>query len=377
MNPSQHHSNIALALAIPLLFAGLVVAGCQDRPEPPIAPIDADATGMAGGGGYGGTETAADGPALILHAEEVEDEDPSDPPVFDCDEEHPDTEADAGELTDIFIYAKVPAGGSLAGLQVAFEWPASWEFLGWMGTYQPHSIAALTPTASGPTAGTLAIAFDCVSAGGTAVPIGAFRIRPGPSGCLHLVQSAWPNGNHAVNRERGDRDPRENWGPVCAEDDGSTLCGTKSCRPLRFPMPANGATAVTTASGLDLACKAPRPRRHRTYRALMPARGRLASRGHDRAHRASAGPFRPRLYQWKAVAADLGGAEQADLKLTTARRTPPTALTNPAPADGATGVAVKKTTLRWLGGDDPEGKQAGMTASTRRTRRSRRSGTRV
>jgi hypothetical protein len=36
---------------------------------------------------------------------------------------------------------------------------------------------------------------------------------------------------------------------------------------------------------------------------------------------------------------------------------PPTALTNPTPADSATGVAVKKTTLRWLGGDDPEGKQ--------------------
>jgi hypothetical protein len=225
----------------------VLLGGCESGTAP--APLDVSQFPDAGTADAG----ARDAPALILHARPVAGGGPR-VPALDCERQHPTVQATPGRATDVVIYVRVPDGTRLAGLQVAFEWPSSWEYLGWSGAYARHALVAVAPTAAGARTGTLALAFDCVATGGV-IPIGHLAFVPGSTGCLRLVASSFPYGNHVVTCESEPISiPAENWGSICAGGPGSDPCGSNAPpTPLGSPAPANGLRGVPARTDLDLA----------------------------------------------------------------------------------------------------------------------------
>ncbi|MGD8394713.1 MAG: hypothetical protein PVF43_04480, partial [Candidatus Eiseniibacteriota bacterium] len=96
---------------------------------------------------------------------------PSDP----CDPGPADTQVTLGVQT--FVYLILRNYTDVAGCQTAFDVPA-WTFIFGLWDCQPNQVNGTTPVAPfGPTSGTIASAFDCIS-GGTSAPIGRMSFIP-------------------------------------------------------------------------------------------------------------------------------------------------------------------------------------------------------
>jgi hypothetical protein len=84
------------------------------------------------------------------------------------------------------------------GVQCAFEWDPSWVFTFGLWDCQPNQLSAVTPTASGETAGTISTAFDEITLGAVA-PVGRLGFGASPaSGCISIIDSSFPDATHVV-----------------------------------------------------------------------------------------------------------------------------------------------------------------------------------
>jgi PKD repeat protein len=76
----------------------------------------------------------------------------------------------------------------------------------------------------GPVDGSLAMVFDTITGGKTAV-IGSMLFIANASGCLTQVDSAWPSGTHVVNILESDRIALWQRGSICVGAGGVDACG--------------------------------------------------------------------------------------------------------------------------------------------------------
>src|SRR5262245_8290660 len=101
---------------------------------------------------------------------------------LDCTTVQPGTRLDnpSGPYT-VYMYLKNYE--LVGGVQVAFNWPASWSFGFGLWQCQPGQISASLPTAPGPITGSITTAFNQIS-GGALAPIGEMVFNSlGQSGC--------------------------------------------------------------------------------------------------------------------------------------------------------------------------------------------------
>ena len=146
------------------------------------------------------------------------------------------------------IYLLVRNYDDVAGVQTAFEWGAQWTFTFGLWDCQSNQVNGITPTdPGGPTAGTIASAFDCITGGTTAV-IGRMHFNvataPGSRGdtqtnCVRQVEPNFPFGNHVVScTGEVDLIGEDSQGSVCTETGGYDACDP----------PATGTEAATWGS---------------------------------------------------------------------------------------------------------------------------------
>jgi hypothetical protein len=112
------------------------------------------------------------------------------------------------------------------GVQVAFDWPPGWTFSFGIWECQAAQLVATTPSAPGPTTGSIVTAFNPIE-GGALAPIGMMVFSSVGAGCLSIVESSYPFGNHVIDSdsvplETSIRD--ENEGRVCVGEDGRDTC---------------------------------------------------------------------------------------------------------------------------------------------------------
>lgn len=126
------------------------------------------------------------------------------------------------------------------GVQCAFDWPGTWSFGFGLWSCQTGQLTATTPTAPGPTTGTITTAFNAITGGGLA-PIGLLVFNSIGPGCLSIVESTFPFGNHVINSAQeaapvGD----QNEGRICADQVGPPGPGHNACDCI--PNAVEGAT---------------------------------------------------------------------------------------------------------------------------------------
>ena len=112
----------------------------------------------------------------------------------DCRTVLPNVSAPAGGPVAVFLFVSNYA--ELSGVQTAFQVDGSWIFLFGLWDCQPVQLNARTPAPPfGPTAGSIAIAFNCLPGPLLAV-IGRmfFMLNTNANGCLEQVQSSYPFG---------------------------------------------------------------------------------------------------------------------------------------------------------------------------------------
>ncbi len=97
----------------------------------------------------------------------------------------------------VAIYLMVRNYSDISGVQTAFSWPQGWNFLFGIWDCQANQVSPVTPSGSGPNAGTLTTSFDCLEDGGTSI-LGRLHFVAGTGGCLVQVDSSLPFGAHVV-----------------------------------------------------------------------------------------------------------------------------------------------------------------------------------
>ncbi len=140
--------------------------------------------------------------------------------------------------TSVTIYLMAYNYFALAGVQTAFAWDSTWVLMGALFDCVPGQLSAVVPTSpGGPTAGTVATAFNCVTSGNLLV-VGRLLMISGPSGCLSQVQSTYPGGIHVVDCNLGtDAIPdsqQARLGKICV-----AIGGHDACAPV---IPVRGTT---------------------------------------------------------------------------------------------------------------------------------------
>jgi hypothetical protein len=135
------------------------------------------------------------GTTLILHAVETaygpcEIGDPCDPgpPTIDI--------TSPGEPQAIYLLLR--NYDNVTTVQCAFDWPQDWTFFFGLWDCLPGQLSCTCPTGPGPTQGTLATPFSCITGGSTAV-LGRMHFSATPHGCIEVIESSYPFGTHVVS----------------------------------------------------------------------------------------------------------------------------------------------------------------------------------
>jgi hypothetical protein len=157
---------------------------------------------------------------VVLHAVSGIDTDCQ--TALNCTTVQPATRIDnpAGLYT-VYMYLKNYE--QVHGVQVAFDWPATWSFGFGLWNCQPGQIFATQPSAPGPLTGTIATAFNLIS-GGALAPIGIMVFNQIGAGCLSIIESGYPFGNCVVFQEEETHLLDDNEGRVCVGSDGWNTC---------------------------------------------------------------------------------------------------------------------------------------------------------
>jgi PKD repeat protein len=128
----------------------------------------------------------------------------------------------------VTIYVMAFNYTALAGVQTAFAWDPSWILLGSLFDCLPNQLNAAVPTSpGGPTAGTIATVFDCMTSGQLLV-LGRMIMITGSTGCLSQVRSSYPFGTHVLDCSVLVDDIREETrlGKICVGPGGYHACHT-------------------------------------------------------------------------------------------------------------------------------------------------------
>ena len=135
--------------------------------------------------------------------------------------------------TDYMIYLMIFNYASVAGVQTAFDWGATWTLQDVSFNCRTSQVNATTPDPSlpgGPTTGTITTAFNCLAGPSLAV-IGRLLFTSGDTGCLMQVQSSYPFGDHVVDCTNGldqinadDPVHQMRLGKVCITSGGVDAC---------------------------------------------------------------------------------------------------------------------------------------------------------
>jgi PKD repeat protein len=130
---------------------------------------------------------------------------------------------------NVTIYLLAYNYTALAAVQTAFDWNPSWNLFSAIFDCLPGQLTVVTPAPpGGPTAGTVATTFDCVTSGSLLV-IGRLYMHAGSTGCLRQVQSTYPNGIHAVDCNLGvdliTDSEGARLGKICVGQGGNDACG--------------------------------------------------------------------------------------------------------------------------------------------------------
>jgi hypothetical protein len=148
------------------------------------------------------------------------------------DDPCPGATVDVAIGTTIAAYLVVANHDDLVGLQTAFDW-GDWTFLFGLWDCQENQVNGTTPAPpGGPTAGTIATVFDCVTGGGSIV-VGRLHLTVTGAGCLSQVESTYPFGGHVVACGGAIRaiDPVCR-GTICAPEGGFDACSPCSPGPV-------------------------------------------------------------------------------------------------------------------------------------------------
>ncbi len=179
---------------------------------------------IAGILGFGTVSPAAavnEDTTVVLHA--VEEAGPCDQ-VVNCFDALP--RVDVSSMSSPSIMVILRNYDRVHGIQIAFEWDPSWSLASGSWDCQAMQLSAVQPSEPGARAGTITTAFNVITEGEAAV-IGQLTFASAPSGCLRLVDSAFPYGNHVVDITSDPPhtilDPQL-WGKVCAGPGGYNTC---------------------------------------------------------------------------------------------------------------------------------------------------------
>ncbi len=114
----------------------------------------------------------------------------------------------------------------ISGVQCAFEWDPTWTLTFGLWECQSNALSAFTPSASGDSLGTITVAFDEIS-GGTTAGVGMLSFGSAGAGCISLVESVFPFGNHVFDVNSDPQNIQidaQNWGKVCVGAGGLDTC---------------------------------------------------------------------------------------------------------------------------------------------------------
>lgn len=161
---------------------------------------------------------------VVLHAAPGIDVDCR--PDFDCMRVEPRTRIDnpAGLYT-VFMYLKNYE--LVSGVQVAFDWPATWSFGFGLWNCQVGQLFAVQPSAPGPLTGSIATVFNPIT-GGALAPIGMMVFNQIGAGWLSIIESGYPFGNHVIYYEQVTHLLDANEGRVCVGGDGWNTCDCRA-----------------------------------------------------------------------------------------------------------------------------------------------------
>lgn len=126
--------------------------------------------------------------------------------------------------------------GESAGIQCAFDWPVTWTFGFGLWNCQVGQLTAVVPTAPGATTGSITTAYTVIT-GGALAPIGIMVFNTIGTGCLSIIESSYPFGNHTINAATVPTSISDsNEGKICVDSAGYNAC---TCIP---PNAVEGAT---------------------------------------------------------------------------------------------------------------------------------------
>lgn len=143
----------------------------------------------------------------------------------DCETVAPTVQIDSPSgLYGFYMFAR--NYDDLAGIQVAFQWPATWSLGSGTWTCQTNQLSLQTPAdPGGPGPGSIVTSFTGVTGGALAM-IG-FMIFPDISsgGCLEIVTTTAPGANSTLTSGLEQFPIREeNQGKVCVNEPGIDVC---------------------------------------------------------------------------------------------------------------------------------------------------------
>ncbi len=176
---------------------------------------------------------------IVLHATPVRGSNSAafcdDPGV--CDGVEPRTRVDSQEPHYIKVLTR-NFDTDISGISCAFEWDPTWTW--GFGIYHCPDPGGPGPPTSpgepgGPIYGAYTWIFDCIEAGSTII-LGTLVVNPGTSGCLRIIESAYPCGLCAFTCDtyvEGVEIDAQNVGRVCIGQDGHA-----PCEPATVPISA-------------------------------------------------------------------------------------------------------------------------------------------
>lgn len=142
--------------------------------------------------------------------------------TVDCSTVPPtvDVTAPSGAYTVLMFLKNYSA---VTGVQCAFDWPGTWTFGFGLWSCQVQQLTAVVPTAPGATTGSITTAFNAIS-GGALAPVGLMVFNTIGTGCLSIIESSFPFGNHVVNNQDVTQIGAQNSGKICVDSAGTNAC---------------------------------------------------------------------------------------------------------------------------------------------------------
>jgi hypothetical protein len=132
----------------------------------------------------------------------------------------------------VTVYLLLMNYDNVHALETAFAWDAGWVFMGGAWDCQVNQIFAVQPhDPGGPTAGTIATAFNCINGPALAV-IGRMFFLSGANGCLRQVESTYPDGTAVLDCTNAQLDyidantpeGQQRLGRICVGTGGRDAC---------------------------------------------------------------------------------------------------------------------------------------------------------